>query len=151
MPTAQTRAIPLILAAGLACSSAPVDPVEGLRTELESAAEERDADRFGERLSKAFQGPRGLTRDEALASLRRYFTAYESVDLEVYGVEVVREGTTASVRCVVEFTGRARALGGLKGLLPPEAVYRFDLTVGEEDGVWRVNRASWEPVHATGD
>jgi hypothetical protein len=141
-----TRVISAILAAGLACSGRPADPVEELQGELEAAAEERDADRFGERLSETFQGPRGLTRTEALDRLRRYFAAYASVDLDIYGVEVQREGPEATVRCVVEFTGRARSLGGLKGLLPPGAVYRFELEVADEDGVWRVRQASWERV-----
>lgn len=114
--------------------------------DLEAAAESRDADRFGERLSEDFRGPRELPRAEALATLRRYFAAYESVDLEVFGIEVDRDGTRAQVRCVVEFAGRARQLGGLKGLLPPAAVYRFELGVAEEAGVWRVQRATWEPV-----
>ena len=58
----------------------------------------------------------------------------------------VRETARARVRCVVEFAGRARQLGGLRGLLPPAAVYRFDLNVANEDGVWRVQEASWEMV-----
>ena len=139
-------AIPLVLAASLACSGTPADPIEELRVELEEAAEARDAERFGERLSESFRGPRDLPRAEALATLRRYFAAYQSVDLEVYGIEVDRDGTRAEVRCVVELAGRARQLGGLKGLLPPAAVYRFELGVAEEAGVWRVQRAAWAPV-----
>ncbi len=139
-------AIPLVLAVGLACSGTPDDPVEELRIALEAAAEARDAERFGERLSDEFRGPREEPRAEALATLRRYFAAYESVDLEVYGVEVDRDETHAEVRCVVEFSGRGRQLGGLAGLLPPTAVYRFDLVVAEEGGVWRVQRAAWEPA-----
>jgi hypothetical protein len=137
------RATPLILAGVLACSPAVVDPVEQLRAELELAAEARDADRFAERLSPDFQGPHGLTRAEGLASLRRYFAAYESVDLDVYGVEVEGDETRARVRCVVEFSGRPRPLGALKGLLPPAAVYRFDLLAAEDSGVWRVREAAW--------
>jgi len=138
--------IPLLAAVGLACAGTPDDPIEELRMDLEAAAESRDADRFGERLSEDFRGPRELPRAEALATLRRYFAAYESVDLEVFGIDVDRDGTRAQVRCVVEFAGRARQLGGLKGLLPPAAVYRFELGVAEEAGVWRVQRATWEPV-----
>lgn len=138
--------IPLVLAVGLACAGTPDDPVEELRIALEEAAEDRDAERFGERLSEDFRGPRDLPRAEALAALKRYFAAYESVDLEVFGVEVDRDGSRADVRCVVEFAGRARSFGGLKGLLPPAAAYRFELAVGEEAGVWRVQRAAWEPI-----
>ena len=72
----------------LSCSRGPADPVRELLQELESAAEARDVDRFGSYLSEGFQGARGLGRTEALATLRRYFAAYESVGLEVYGIEV---------------------------------------------------------------
>jgi hypothetical protein len=47
---------------------------------------------------------------------------------------------------VVEFSGHARKAFGLEGLLPPSAVYRFDLEVGEEGGAWRVRGATWEPA-----
>jgi hypothetical protein len=145
-PAPYRQILLLAASASFACSAPPADPVDELRTELESAAEARDAERFAEGLSESFRGPRGLGRAEALATLRRYFAAYESVSLEVYGVEVERETTSARVRCVVEFAGRARQLGGLRGLLPPAAVYRFDLGVADEAGVWRVREASWEMV-----
>jgi hypothetical protein len=131
----------------MACSRGSSDPVEALLQELEAAAEDRDADRFGARLSEEVQAARAGGRADSLATLRRYFAAYESVGLEVYGVEVDRDDRTAQVRCVVEFAGRARQLGGLPGLLPPAAVYRFDLGVAEEaDGVWRVREADWEQI-----
>lgn len=146
MPVLARRGALLTLAFALACSGTPDDPVEELQAELESAAEDRDAERFGARLSESFRGPRGLSRAEAVVRLRRYFAAYESVDLEVYGVEVERDADTAAVRCVVELAGRARSIGGLKGLLPPAAVYRFELDVAAEAGVWRVQQALWERV-----
>jgi hypothetical protein len=144
------RAVALAALAALACSGAPEDPVEALQLELEEAAEARDAQRVGARVSDSFRGPGGLGRADALASLRRYFAAYESIDLEVYGVEVERDGDQAHVRCVVEFSGQALQIGGLKGLLPPGVVYRFDLDVGDEEGVWRVREASWESVPLDG-
>lgn len=134
----------LVLAALPACSRAPADPVEALLAELEAAAEARDAERFSERLAPPFQGGQGIGRPEALARLKRYFAAYESVAIEVYGVESDRDGTSARVRCVVEFSGQARKAFGLEGLLPPSAVYRFDLDVADEGGTWRVRGATWE-------
>lgn len=139
-------ALTVALAAG--CSRAPADPVEALLAELEAAAEARDADRFGERIAASFQGGPRLGRPEALAQLKRYFAAYESVGIEVYGVESERDGEAARVRCVVEFSGEARKAFGLEGLLPPSAVYRFDLDVAAEGGIWRVRGATWEPAEA---
>lgn len=130
----------------LACSRTPEDPVQALLTELEEAAEERDADRFGERLAPSFQATGAMGRADAIATLRRYFAGYDSVTLTVYGTEVERAGSAARVRTIVEFSGRTRKLAGLEGLLPPEAVYRFDLDVGDEGGTWRVRSVAWEPV-----
>jgi hypothetical protein len=138
----------LVLALGIGCSRAPADPVEALLAELEAAAEARDAERFGERLAPAFRGGPGLARTEAVAQLKRTFAAYESVAIAVYGKETERDGAAAHVRCVVEFSGQARKAFGLEGLLPPSAVYRFDLDVAEEAGVWRVRGATWEPAEA---
>ena len=136
------------MALAVGCSRAPADPVEALLAELEAAAEARDADRFGERLAPAFRGGQGLGRPEALARLKRYFAAYESVGIEVYGVESDRDGQAARLRCEVEFSGEARKAFGLEGLLPPSAVYRFDLDVAEEGGSWRVRGATWEQAEA---
>ena len=127
-----------------ACSRTPADPVDVLLAELRAAAEARDVHRFGERLSPDFRGGPALGRSEAIAQLGRYFAAYDSVGLEVYDVMAERDGTTARVRCVVELKGRARKAFGLDGLLPPSAVYRFDLDVAEEGGTWRVREATWE-------
>ncbi len=125
------------------CAGGARDPVQGLLDELRAAAEARDAERFVRRLGDGFEGAGGIGKAEAEASLRRYFAAYESVGLEVYGVESERTGSAARVRCVVEFSGRARSAFGLQGFLPPSAVYRFELDVADESGTWKVRRASW--------
>jgi hypothetical protein len=129
-----------------ACSHAPADPVEALVAELTAAAEDRDAERCSARLSEAFRGQGGLSRADAIAELRRHFVAYESIGLSAYALEIVRGEDVATVRFVVEFSGKARSLGGLQGLLPPSAVYRFTLETQNESGVWRVRSAEWEPA-----
>ena len=138
----------LLVALGAWACSSP-DPVQALMEELEEAAEARDADRFARRLSPAFRGGNAMPRAEALATLRRYFAGYESIALTVYGTEVERSGGQARIRCVVEFSGDVRKLGGLEGLLPPQAAYRFELDAADEEGEWRVRSARWEAVPAS--
>jgi hypothetical protein len=128
-----------------ACSRTPADPVRALVDELAAAAEARDADRFGERLSKDFEGS-AMSRADSLATLRRYLAAYESVGIDIYSFESETDGGTARVRCEVDFRGDARKIGGLEGLLPPSAVYRFELEAADEGDAWRVKRARWEEV-----
>jgi Domain of unknown function (DUF4440) len=146
MRTLAKTALLLALALATACSRTPSDPVAALLAELAAAAEARDAERFGERLSPGFRAADGLGRQEVLAQLRRYFAAYESVGIEVYDVETERDGASARVRCVVEFSGKARNTFGLGGLLPPSAVYRFELLTADDGGAWRVREATWSPV-----
>lgn len=134
----------LLLAAALA-GCRDKDPVAARLAQLEEAAESRDADAFGEGLSPNFRAET-MDRATALADLRRYFALYESVALQVYGVEVERGTGTARVRCVVEFSGRGRTIGGLDKVLPPEAAYRFQLDMADEGGAWRVTSTSWEAV-----
>jgi hypothetical protein len=131
-----------------ACSRTPSDPVQALLAELEAAAEARDAERFGQRLSPDFKADGAVSRADGVATLRRYFAGYENVALTVYGTEVERAGSSAHIRTVVEFSGRARKLGGLDGLLPPEAVYRFEMDAAEEAGLWRVRTCEWRAVEA---
>lgn len=122
-----------------------------LLADLERAAEDRDATAFGERLSASFRDAHGLDRDGAVQQLKRWFAGYETVKLEVYGVETDRSGPGAAhVRCVVEFSGQGRRLLGLEGLLPPSAAYRFALDVADEGGTWRVRGASYEPIEGAG-
>jgi hypothetical protein len=134
------------LALALCAACGAKDPVQGLLDGLEKAAEARDAERFGAHLSPTFKGAEGYDRAGAIAALRRYFAAYESVSLSVYGVETQRTAAGAQVKCVAEFSGRGRTLGGLDGLLPPGATYRFELTLADQDGTWRVTSAEWTPV-----
>jgi hypothetical protein len=131
-----------------ACSSGPDDPVGKALAELEAAAEAKDADRFAARLGEGFRGEGAgsgsLGKVDAIASLRRYFAAYESVSLTVHEPEVETREQGARVRCAVEFSGKANAALGLGGLLPKGAVYHFELDLSDEAGIWRVQRATWE-------
>ncbi len=132
------------LVLGVGCARRPADPVKALLADLETAAEARDAERFAEGLSADFKDADGLGKPNAVQMLRRYFAAYETVALDVYGVEIERSTGEAQVRCIVEMSGHARKLPGLEGFLPPSAAYRFELGVADEDGKWRVRNARWE-------
>ncbi len=143
------RTLAVVVAAlAAACSRAPSDPVPALLAELERAAEARDATAFAERLSTQFRDDHGLDREQAVQQLKRWFAGYESVALDVYGVEVDRAPgvPAARVRCVVDFRGQGRRLLGLEGLLPPAAAYRFSFAAADEGGTWRVRAASYAPV-----
>jgi hypothetical protein len=122
------------------------DPVAALIDDLVDAAEDKSAERIGERLADDFRGQNGMGRADAVATIRRYLAGYEKVDLEVYDVSIQRADGAAEVSFRAEFSGRALSIGGLGGLLPPEALYRFDLRVVDQGGTWKVRNAAWEEV-----
>ena len=59
-------------------------------------------------------------------------------------VALARQDGSARVQCKVAFSGQARRAFGLENLLPPSALYRFDLEARDEGGMWRIPRANWE-------
>lgn len=134
----------LVAALSAFCAKPSGDPIRALVDEIAEAGEDRDADRVAARISDAFRGQETLGKADAIAALRRYFAAYESIDLEVFDVDSEPGDGKTRVRTRIGFTGTAQKAFGLRGLLPPSAVYRFDFDAREEGGVWRVTRASWE-------
>jgi hypothetical protein len=144
------RALALLAAFTVSCGRTPSDPVRAVISAIAEAAEERDAEAVLAHLSETFRGQESLGKADVAGSLRRYFAAYESIDLEVFDVEVERADGVAQVRTRVGFTGQANRAFGLGGVLPPSAVYRFDVQARDEGGVWRVASARWEQLAVGG-
>jgi hypothetical protein len=120
--------------------------VQALLDDMAGAAEARDASGVVDRLAGDFQGTGGMRRAEAAAMLKRYFAGYESVGVKVYDVQA--EGRER-LRLRVDFTGRPKQMGGLAGLLPSSATYRFDLELASEGERLVVSRGSWEAWRPT--
>ena len=148
--TALALAVPLAAALAAGCGGKK-DPVQALIDDLVDAAEDKSAERIGQRLAEDFRGQNGMGRADAVATVRRYLAGYEKVDLEVYDVSIQRAEGAADVSFRAEFSGRALSIGGLGGLLPPEAMYRFDLHLVEQGGTWKVERAAWEEAAPPSD
>lgn len=128
----------------LAACTRPRDPVEALLFDITAAAGERNADRIVERLSSGFAGEAGLTRDAALAELRRHFFLYKGVEVVISDVATEGPSDSLTVRCRAHFSGTPKDVGGLAGLLPDAASYRFELSLTQEAGVLKIARASWQ-------
>jgi hypothetical protein len=125
------------------------DTQAGVRTlidDVRAAAEDRDAPAVVLRLSDDFHGTGGLNRTDATATLKQYFAAYEKVRVSVYDLAITPRSTQeADVTCRVELTGTVKPIGALAALLPPSAVYRFELHVVRPSGAdWKVQSAEWQ-------
>jgi len=122
------------------------DPVEALLERLEASVEARDPEKVEALLSAGFETASGESREEATRTLKRLFLGYESIEVRRVATEIEHGQGSAQVRCWVELDGRARPIGNLGGLLPPDATYRFDVGVVETETGWLVSRVGWEPV-----
>jgi hypothetical protein len=132
-----------LMAGGLAaCGGPPRDPVERLLHDLSSAAEGRDAAAVGERLAEAFRGEGGMTKDEAVATVRKYLAAYDRVGVQIFDVQ---RPDAARLTFRVDFTGKPKEIGGLAGFLPSAAVYEFDLELAGRGDDLKVAKAAWRP------
>jgi hypothetical protein len=123
-----------------ACGGPPADPIERLIHDVSEAVEDRDADAVGRRVAEDFRGDGGMSRADALGTVRRYFAAYEKVGVQVFDVQ--RPDAT-HLRFRVDFTGKPKDVGGLAGLLPSAAVYEFEVELVGEGDALKVRQASW--------
>ena len=134
----------LALVAAIGCGDKS-DPVRQALDRLVAAAKDRDAGDFVEGLAPDFRADDGTTRADAGATLRRYFAAYDSLDVRISDVSIERAADAARVRFRADLSGKPRRVGGLEGLLPSTSAYRFDLRLSPgEGGRWLVTWAAWE-------
>jgi hypothetical protein len=141
-------ALALALAVPLACARGTATPEDHVRAVLDALVEgarSRDAAALREHVSEAYADGRGNDKRELVALATFHFLRNSSLHLltRVRGVELPAPGE-ARAQVAVALAGRPisgpAALPGLRA-----EVYRFDFALREEDGVWRVTRADWEP------
>ncbi|HEY0160607.1 MAG TPA: hypothetical protein VGF28_25190 [Thermoanaerobaculia bacterium] len=117
------------------------DPVARLVHGIAEAAEERDAGAVMEHVAASYAG-----RAEVEQTLRRYFFGYKTFDVTVRDLESTVSGGEAFATFEAAFIGVPKQLGGMDQILPRSATYRFELTLVEEGGAWKISSARWEPA-----
>lgn len=140
MKIARTAA--LLAFAAISCRKSG-DPVRESLDAMAAAARSRDSTAFFEKVSADFQGGEGMSRAEAEATVRRYFAAYEILDVSLSDVTVERSEGAALARFTAHLTGQPRKLGGLDALLPSASTYRFEVRFTPENGRWKAAWATW--------
>lgn len=118
------------------------DPIVRTIDAIAEAAEDRDVDEVMQYVSTAYEG----NRPEVEASLRRYFFAYQSFDVTISNLESHPSGDEAWVTFRVKLIGVPKTVGGLDQYLPRAADYRFEVSMRDEGGAWRVTAARWEEL-----
>jgi hypothetical protein len=143
----RSNAAAVLLAAGLGAvltlSCARKPPLAQLLADLEAAVEARDVGNVSKLLAPSFQAQDGLTAERVPEELRRYFFAYESLDVMLS--EVVPGGTPpTSVSVRADMSGKPKELGALAALAPSAAAFRFHFGLAEKDGRLVITSARWD-------
>lgn len=135
----------VVLAGAIACRPSG-DPVRGAIDSVAAAARDRDASKLLENVAPDFQAADGSRRADVEQTVRRYFAAYESLDVELSDVTIERSESAALARFQAKLSGKARQLGGLSGLLPPTSTWRFEIRLVPDGKEWKIAWASWSQV-----
>ena len=115
------------------------DPIARLVKDVADAAEERDAGEVMQHVAASYDN-----RAEVENTLRRYFFGYKTFDVTVRDLESTVSGSEAFATFNVDFIGIPKTIGGMDQLLPRSATYRFDITLVQEGGAWKISSARWE-------
>jgi len=126
------------------------DPAADAVRSLVRAANRRDAGTIVATLAPGFEGSLGAGREDVDAELRRLFAAYASFDVSIADLATERYPEFTLARFRVDFRGSVRRIGGLEGILPPSARYRFELRLVPQGNAFRIATAHWEELGTEG-
>lgn len=112
--------------------------------EIVAAAEKTDDAAVLERISESFRGPGGEAKAELAGEVKRYFFAYESLDVSLSDVVIERGPDRARAVFVAGLSGTVKKVGGLDGILPRSSRWKFEVNLVLEDKRWRIASGKWE-------
>jgi hypothetical protein len=130
----------------LACRREETDPVRDTLDRIVKAANKRDAAGVVANLAESYRDAEGQAPAGVSGILRRYFAAYEILDVKISGLEIERAPEAARARFRAEMSGQPAKLGGLDRLLPSSSRYDFDVRLVPDGGRWKVAWAGWQPA-----
>ena len=130
----------------LACRKEAGDPVRETLDRIAKAANKRDAAAVAANLAESYRDAEGQAPADVLGLLRRYFAAYEILDVKISSLEIERAPEAARARFRAQLSGQPAKLGGLDRFLPTSSRYDFDVRLVPDGGRWKVAWASWQPA-----
>jgi hypothetical protein len=137
--------------AATGCHRSRPSPEEQVRKAIDDvikAAGERDIKPVAASVSPAYADKEGNDKKQIVALVRVQFLLHPNLYL-VAKVASVECPEPIQARAIVYVAMASVPAGGLPDLRHLAAdVYRFECTLVDEDGTWRVRRAAWAPASA---
>jgi hypothetical protein len=126
---------------GCSDPQSPGQKVRAVIEQMEQAAEARDVGEFSEHVSTSYRDEYGQGREAAARYARGYFMANQSIHL-LTRIENLEFPATDEARATV-LVGMVGRDQGEDWSLAAD-LYRFKVTLVDEDGEWKVTYAEWE-------
>lgn len=118
------------------------DPIAAKIDEIAEAAEDRDVSDVMRHISPNFEGDRA----EVEGYLKRTFFAYKSFDVSVLDLRSQVSGDEAWATFRVNMIGVPKTIGGIDQYMPRSSSYRFEVSLRDEGGDWKVVSARWDDL-----
>jgi hypothetical protein len=135
--------------AATGCRRSRLSPEEQVRKTLDAvvaAVRERNIKPVAASVSEQYTDSDGNDKKQIVAQVRVQFLLHPNLYLiaKITSVECPEPGRASAV---VYAAMASVPAGGLPDLRNFSAeVYRFELTLADDDGTWRVRRAAWNPA-----
>jgi hypothetical protein len=143
--------VPLLLLLGLcpACRCSRSSPEEQVRQTIDAviaAVRERDVKPVANAVSEQYSDHERNDKQQIVSLVRMQFVVHPNLYL-VAKISSIECPEPVQARVVIFAALASVPAGVLPDLRKLSAdVYRFDLTMADEDGTWRVVRAAWAPA-----
>lgn len=142
----------LILVALFGCrKESEEETIKNILTGIQTAAEEKSTSSIMKHVSENYKDPQGTTHDSLKKLLSSYFLIYPKISVHLNYIQVSVSGASASARFQALLTSGQRK-GSISDVIPDSlGVYRFNVSLEKQSGLWKIISANWESVNRESD
>jgi hypothetical protein len=119
------------------------DKVKKVITDIQTAAEERDANKIMDNLSKTYSDVQGSDYETIRKNLHGYFLIYPKISAYITNLDLSIENTSARVVFHAVLTSGNKT-GSVTDVVPRSlGIYDFNVSLQKESSDWKVTSAKW--------
>ncbi len=120
------------------------EKVEKVITDIQEAAEHKDAGKIINNLSQIYSDPQGFNYESIRGLLVGYFFRYPKISVYINNLTISVENTSARAVLQTVLTSGEKT-GSVTDVIPQSlGVWDFDVTLKKESSDWKVASAKWE-------
>jgi hypothetical protein len=125
--------------------------IKKIITDIQTAAEVKDAEEIINKLSKTYKDPQGFNYETIKGLLVGYFLQYPKISVYINNLEISVENSSARAVFQTVLTSGNKT-GSIKDIIPQSlGMYDFDVSLKKESDGWKVTSAKWEHVENDGN